>query len=93
MVSKAHSFKTRPWLHEVSVADPDVQGGVPTFKGTRIPVYQITGLLKRGVPERELREDYPHLTAEMIDAAQIYVRVLPHRRWSRKPNWRKTKPL
>ncbi len=37
---------------EIIVEDPDVQGGVPTFKGTRIPVYQIAGLLKQGVGRR-----------------------------------------
>jgi len=32
---------------EIIVEDPEVQGGIPTFKGTRIPVYQIAGLLRQ----------------------------------------------
>lgn len=78
---------------KIIVEDPDVQGGIPTFKGTRIPVYQIAGLLRQGVAEKELRQDYPHLTAEMIGAARIYVQTHPRGGGPRKPNWRKTKPL
>lgn len=78
---------------EIIVEDPEIQGGVPTFRGTRIPVYQISGLLQQGVSEKDLYEDYPHLTAEMIDAARIHVQARPRRWGPRKPKWRRTKPL
>jgi uncharacterized protein (DUF433 family) len=75
------------------VEDPEIQGGVATFKGTRLPVYQIGILLQQGVQEKELREDYPNLTPEMVEAARIYVRANPRRGRPRKPAWHDTKPL
>lgn len=75
------------------VEDPEIQGGVPTFKGTRIPVHQIAALLQQGVPEKELREDYPSLTQGMLEATLIYTQAHPRRGRPRKPAWRKRKPL
>ena len=64
-----------------------------TFKGTRIPVHQIAALLQQGVPEKELREDYPNLTRGMLEATLIYTQAHPRRGRPRKPTWRKRKPL
>ena len=60
------------------VEDPDVQGGAPTFKGTRIVVRLVAAALARGVPVEELFEDYG-LTAQMLEAARIYAEVRPAR--------------
>jgi uncharacterized protein (DUF433 family) len=75
------------------VEDPEVQGGAATFKGTRLLVHHVAALLRQGVTEVELREDYPNLTQEMIGAAPIYVQARPRRGRPRKPSWRNTKPL
>jgi len=75
------------------VEDPEIQGGAATFKGTRLLVHHIAGLLQQGVREAELREDYPNLTPEMIDAARIYAQAHPRRGRPRKPAWRNAKPL
>jgi uncharacterized protein (DUF433 family) len=75
------------------VEDPDIQGGAATFKGTRILVHQIGGLLAQGIPEEELREDYPNLRPEMIGAARIYVQEHRQRGGPREPAWQSTKPL
>lgn len=75
------------------VEDPEIQGGAATFKGTRLLVHHVAGLLQQGVSEAELREDYPNLTQEMMGAARIYVRAHPRRGRPRKPSWRNAKPL
>lgn len=75
------------------VEDPEIQGGAATFKGTRLLVHQIAGLLQQGVAEAELREDYPHLTLAMIEAASIYVQAHPRRGRPRKPVWRNARPV
>ncbi len=75
------------------VEDPEIQGGAATFKGTRLLVHHIADLLQQDIPEAELREDYPHLTPEMIEAARIYAQAHPRRGRPRKPAWRNTKPL
>ncbi len=60
------------------VEDPEMQGGAPTFKGTRITVRPVAVALARGVPRKEMAEDYG-LTAEMFEAARIYAEVRPVR--------------
>jgi site-specific recombinase XerD/uncharacterized protein (DUF433 family) len=54
------------------VGDPAIQGGAPTFRGTRLLVDHISSLLDQGVSLAELQEDYPRLTAEMVDAARAH---------------------
>ena len=51
-------------------SDPAIMGGVPVFKGTRIPVSLVVAMLQQGALDRELLENYPTLTQEMIDAAR-----------------------
>jgi uncharacterized protein (DUF433 family) len=75
------------------VEDPQIQGGAATFRGTRLLVHQIAGLLQQGISETELRQDYPHLTRDMIEAARIFVQAHPRRGRPRRPKWRTTKPL
>jgi uncharacterized protein (DUF433 family) len=75
------------------VEDPEIQGGAATFKGTRLLVHHIAALLHQGVPEEELIEDYPNLTAGMIAAARIFVQTHPRRGRPRKPSWRNSRPV
>lgn len=74
------------------VEDPEIQGGAATFRGTRLLVHQVADLLEAGVPKQELREDYPNLTAKMVEAARIYAQAHPRRGRPRKPNWRHRHP-
>lgn len=60
-------------------ADPEIFGGVPILKGTRIPVYVIRGRLADGDTLADLVEDYPNLPAEAFTAADIYARTHPER--------------
>jgi len=75
------------------VENPEIQGGAATFKGTRLLVHHVADLLGQGVPEKELREDYPNLTSAMIEAARIFVQAHPRRGRPRKPVWRTSRPL
>jgi uncharacterized protein (DUF433 family) len=71
-------------VQRLIVDDPEVQGGEPTFRGTRLMVHHIADLLAQGVPISELKEDYPRLTDAMIVAAPIYVKANPRRGRPRK---------
>lgn len=51
---------------------PDVLGGKPVIRGTRIAVELILERLGDGWPEQDLLESWPHLTREDIRAAQAY---------------------
>ena len=51
---------------------PDVHHGDPCVKGTRIPVAMIVGSLADGMTPEEIRQAYPQLTVEDIQAALAY---------------------
>ena len=51
---------------------PEIMMGKPVIRGTRITVELILRKLADGTCERELLEDYPHLTIEDIRAAVAY---------------------
>lgn len=58
-------------LDRISI-DPTVCGGKPCIKGTRIWVSLILDLLASGMPEAEVRAEYPGLAHDDILAAIAY---------------------
>jgi uncharacterized protein (DUF433 family) len=70
-------------LLERIIINPEVCGGKPCIKGTRIWVSLILDFLADGMTEAELLAEYPHLTHEDVLAAIAYgaeaarERVLP----------------
>jgi uncharacterized protein (DUF433 family) len=52
-----------------------VCGGVPVFKGTRIPVVQIVEQIRSGVSLEEVREDYPGLSKVALQYAAMMAQV------------------
>lgn len=61
-------------LTRISI-DPEIQGGKPVIKGTRIPVSRVLGALSGGANYRELCEDY-QLQTDDIAAAPAYAASL-----------------
>ncbi len=53
-------------------ANPRVLGGKPIIRGTRITVEFIVDLLASGVSEKDILEDYQHLTKADIQACLRY---------------------
>jgi uncharacterized protein (DUF433 family) len=51
--------------------DPEIQGGRPVIKGTRIPVARVVGALSAGATFQELKKDYG-LKESDIRAALAY---------------------
>lgn len=60
------------------VIEPDLHHGDPCIQGTRIPVAMIVGSLADGMTWRQIREAYPQLSDEDIQAALAYVADLIH---------------
>ena len=58
-------------LDRISI-DPEVCGGKPCIKGTRLWVALILDFLADGMSEAELLEDYPQLTHQDVMAAIAY---------------------
>jgi uncharacterized protein (DUF433 family) len=74
------------------VSDPEIMGGDPVFRGTRVPVHMIAELVAQGSTQAELLEDYPRLSAEMIRLAPVYAAAYPLRGRPRHQPWRENKP-
>jgi uncharacterized protein (DUF433 family) len=53
-------------------SDPNILGGKPVIKDTRISVEFVLELLASGLTEEEILKDYPHLTTEDIQACLRY---------------------
>lgn len=56
--------------------DPEVRGGMPVVRGTRVGVYEVAAALEADGMEAVL-EDFPTLTREDVEAAKIYARAHP----------------
>ncbi|MGH6898540.1 MAG: DUF433 domain-containing protein [Geminicoccaceae bacterium] len=63
--------------HPRIAVNPEVMGGKPCIKGTRIPVDLIVDNLDSGLSGEEIVEAYPGLTPEDIRAAEIHARAVP----------------
>jgi len=61
------------------VSDPDVMKGTPVYRGTRIPVHAIAGMLAQGATLQEILEGYPALTREAVELALVYAKAFPRR--------------
>ena len=74
--------------------DEAVLGGAACIKGTRIPAHDIADMLANGDDLRAIREAYPALAEEQIEAAALYARAYPRRgRPRRESSWRNRKPV
>jgi uncharacterized protein (DUF433 family) len=56
-----------------------IMGGEPVFKGTRIPVRLIAGMLDQGVSDTEILDGYPKLLARHLELARIWAAAHPRR--------------
>jgi uncharacterized protein (DUF433 family) len=75
------------------VSDPEIMGGEPVFRGTRVPVHMIAGLLAQGSTPPELLGSYPRLTVEMIRLAPVYAAAYPRHGRPRQQPWRDGQPV
>ena len=55
-------------INKYIVADPEICHGKPTFKGTRVMVWQILEMLAAGETVQDILEDFPSIDREHIAA-------------------------
>jgi uncharacterized protein (DUF433 family) len=48
--------------------DPEIQGGIPCFTGTRVPVRSLFDALKRGRSIDYFLSQFPTVTRQQVDA-------------------------
>ena len=75
------------------ISDPEILGGDPVFRSTRVPVHVIAELVAQGSKPAELIEIYPRLTAEMFRLAPVYAVAYPLRGRPRRQPWRDQQPV
>lgn len=61
------------------VRDPEIKGGEPVIKGSRVSVHTLAARIAAGEDERALQEDFPHIPAEAREVAVQYARANPRR--------------
>jgi uncharacterized protein (DUF433 family) len=72
--------------HAMVESNPAICSGQPVFRGTRIPVAVVVEQLRSDVSRTDLEADFPQLSRQALDYAQIQAR-LP------KPPGRPRQPL
>jgi uncharacterized protein (DUF433 family) len=89
----AASMRDLRRARHIVVSDPEILGGEPVFRGTRVPVHLIAELVAQGSKPAELIESYPRLTAEMVRLAPVYAAAYPLRGRPRRQPWRDQQPV
>lgn len=59
-------------LHPRIVQNPEIVGGAPTIRGTRVPVRAVACLWRATGDRNLITRNYPHLSLEDVDAALRY---------------------
>jgi uncharacterized protein (DUF433 family) len=67
--------------------NPDIKGGEPVIRGTRIGVRGVAQRMNDGDTIEILTEDYPHIPAEAFQTAYTYAKAHPRRGRPVRP-WR-----
>jgi uncharacterized protein (DUF433 family) len=63
-------------LNDVIVKDPDILGGTPVFRGTRVPLQALFDSIEGGETLEEFLEGFPSVSREMAVAALEQAREL-----------------
>lgn len=89
----ASSLRDLRRARQLVVSDPEIMGGDPVFRGTRVPVHMIADIVAQGQSENDSLESYPRLTAEMVRLAPVYAAAYPLRGRPRKQPWHDRPPV
>ena len=64
---------------EAVVSDPEILGGIPVLRGTRVPVYDVASSVEDGLPMERILAAYPSIDRERVDLAALYAEANPPR--------------
>jgi uncharacterized protein (DUF433 family) len=63
---------------EASIVEtPEIMGGQPVFRGTRVPAAIVAASKEAGYDFDQLHDAYPFLTPELVEDAQTYLKIHP----------------
>jgi uncharacterized protein (DUF433 family) len=61
------------------VSDPEVLGGAPVIRGTRVPVHDVAASIAASAPIERVLAAYPSLDADKVELATLYAEANPLR--------------
>ncbi|MEX2319561.1 MAG: DUF433 domain-containing protein [Bauldia sp.] len=64
--------KARPFLPAEVHSNPDIMGGMPCVRGTRVPAMTIVAEIKAGSTREEIFHHYPSLPLDGIEAVRAW---------------------
>ncbi len=70
----ARNLAAYRWGRRRIVSSPEILSGEPVFRGTRVPLQHVASLYRKGVPEREIAEDFPALSDRDLAYARLVAR-------------------
>ena len=59
-------------MPEIIQTNPNILGGAPIIKGTRIPIARIVALHVQGYKIKDFKKDYPYLDITRKDIKDIF---------------------
>ena len=71
-----YCLKNMPSKSDIVVKDPEILGGTPVFRGTRVPVQTLFDYLEGGETLEDFLEGFPTVSREMAIAALEQAREL-----------------
>jgi uncharacterized protein (DUF433 family) len=89
----ATSLRELRRVRRLVVSDPEIMGGDPVFRGTRVPVHMVAKLIEQSSTQAEIIKGYPRLTAEMVRLAPVYAAAYPLHGRPRHQPWRDHRPV
>jgi len=66
------TFNQKTMAHQRIEINPEIMGGKPVIRGTRIPVELVLRKLGAGMAAEAILADHPKLTLDDIRAAQAF---------------------
>jgi uncharacterized protein (DUF433 family) len=79
-LKSVHQKLTELWeARALVVEDPEILGGTPVIRNTRVPVYDVAASVAAGLPMTRILAAYPGLTTEMAYLAALYATANPAR--------------
>lgn len=70
-----HRMRLVKQPQRVVTCDPAICSGQPVFRGTRVLVAAVVGQLKAGITRTQLEADFPQLSKNALDYAEIQARL------------------
>lgn len=69
---------------EAIVSDPEILGGIPVIKGTRVLVYDVAASIMAGISRDRILAAYPTIEEHHLDLAVAYAKANPLQRQTRR---------